>query len=198
MSVFQWPPENCNPLLLQIGRIILNFNTMENSVKSLLWAVSSQSDYVEHRALVIHMQNVTLCDAILTIANEKVEMGAMKSETRDLISHCIKTFNLTREYRNWYVHGFNGVMTNGDGQIYTHSARSRLAEHYVPITAKDAKWLADWCFEGSHYLATSYGYVARDMGHNIGGVQTPLPDKWPLPNKLKKPLRHHLYAKGSP
>ncbi|MBX4967185.1 hypothetical protein [Rhizobium binae] len=194
----QWPPGAYDQHLAEFGRIVFNFNTLEGGMKAILSKVSTDWSNPELRArnhiLITNMGNMDITDALRTIVNEFNLLWQLSSETKKLILHCITTFDLTREYRNWYVHGLNAILSDGKNffvGMQTFSARNRFAEHFLPVSLEDLTWFAGWCYEASHHIAEAHSFIAHDVGYDIGG-QHALPEIWSLPDRLKKPVQYLL------
>lgn len=199
-SGMSWPPDPWNPFLIQIGRIVMHFNTLEHAMHAILTKMATDWNNpalrAKHWAITAHIQNKTLTDAMRTIAHESVDLGEIEQSTKDLICHCVDTFDLTREYRNWYVHGFNGIGTANHQpviQLQSFSARKNLLEHADFLTLEGVEWFADWCHDAHHHVATAHHFIAFQLGYKIsGGPPPPLPDIWPLPKRLTKPSHRRL------
>jgi hypothetical protein len=63
-----WPPDAWNPILVEIGRIVFNWNTLEGTVTRLLNVLAGGGDNVT--ILTAHIGNKTISDAVSTFANE--------------------------------------------------------------------------------------------------------------------------------
>lgn len=200
-----FPPAAYNEFLEHIGRVVFHFNTLERGMHAIFAKLatdwSDENLRAKHWIVTAHISNMSMCDAIATITNEFHDRNKITTESKNLVLHCIKTFNLTREYRNWYIHGFNGIGVNKGNlsiQLHTFSARNHFNEHAEFVSIADLKWFSGWCQTAAHHVAEAHSYVARDLGYNIGGIKPPLPEIWPLPNRLTKPSHRRLYNPRPP
>jgi len=181
-----WPPKSYDPILSDIGRILFNFNALENSVRRHLWSLATngrEDDIIE--PLIVHMGNIPLMEAVRTTATEFHD-GWIQTKSLELC----EVFDRTREYRNYYAHGFNTVKLGGSAELRTKSARGRVAKHHQEITPADAAWLATWCTTAAGFGASVYVNVMQELRDVPHEKREPLRDKPLLPDRLKKPRQY--------
>ena len=190
MPSTKWPPATYDSLLAEFGRIIFNFNCLERGTRALLWALASRDQQDQkHHALATHLSITAMLDALRTVAND-----FHKGEIRESAIHCISVFDVAREYRNFYVHGFANIKTNGNGSLHTAVARKKLADIWVDVTVKDVEWVANLCSDAHHYVAGVFGYASEQLGRLKvdNGIPRVLPAPLVLPERLKKDYRYRI------
>lgn len=195
MASTKWPPSEFDPLLAEIGRIVFHFNTLERSVRTILWCLASRDGRDQiHHAVTMHLGNIGITDALRTVVTEFYE-----SPIQGAVLHVIEIFDRTREYRNWYIHGFGNIYGDGSGGLHSASAKARLIDSQDKFSFEDAEWLAQWCQTASHHCAAVYGYCAETL-QRIPADTPPraLPEKLPLPDRLKKPRKLRLGDQAPP
>lgn len=189
-----WPPDELKPILVEMGRIVFNWNGFERSTTRLLnELIGGERD---HKLTIVtaHMTTNTQLDALRTIAAEFLE-----DNEREHILHLVKLFERLRERRNFYVHAFDGFsyplfekdgilrMDAGSpvGKMRSISAKGRLHSNESDVSSKDLEIEAKLIHKASHYIALLVLYFRR--GDNPEYQM--LPEKFPLPEKLKKTTR---------
>src|SRR4051812_26721490 len=130
--MIEWPPASHEPILAKIGTLLLEWNSAERAMRSLITAMFERS----HASLVLtaEMDNRELCNALNSVAQE-----FMEEDERICTAHLVKYIERVREYRNYYVHGFSTIGVK-DGKpaaiLTTWSAKSRLAVHQYWFNAE--------------------------------------------------------------
>lgn len=181
-----WPPRSYDPILSEFGRVVFNFNALENSVRRHLWSITTsgrEDDMVE--PLIVHMGNAALVDAVRTTATEFYD-GWIKSKSLDLCD----VFDRTREYRNYYAHGLNTIKFDGSAELRTKSARGRMVKHHLQISHEDVVWLASWCKTAASFGASVYVNVMQELRGVPSAKREPFREKPVLPDRLKKPRQY--------
>ena len=182
-----WPPEKHNLLLADFGRIVFNFNSMERAIHRLLWLLSTRGNEDDIALPAItHLSNVAVVDALTTVLSEFYQ-----DPIAEHARHLIKLFGILREYRNYYVHGFNNVDFYGGGFLKTTSARGNIVDHELRITISDVQKLADCLHEAHEYAALIYCCSSEFM-QNGSLSHWSWPEKFPLPDRLNKPRNLRL------
>ncbi len=170
-------------VLAQVGILVVYWNRVEEAAR-LLVRHFNRGDRDRSDILTAHMGTNSLCDALRTLSS-----AYCKSHEQEHIRHYIKLLERVREYRNYYIHGLLGY-EEGMGQIQTLSARSNLILHAESVDAEDIENIAIRCLEVSRYGINLYERLRqRESARKQKKRLPPLPDKPPLPNKLRKPQR---------
>jgi len=191
-----WPPDAWSPILVEVGRIVFNWNTLEGTITRLLNVLAGGGDNLT--ILTAHIGNKTISDAVSTFANEFYD-----GEEREHLVHLLELFDRARRYRNYYIHSFNGLgvqfvqvdtkkgpviaadMSAAIARLQGKSARKRLVEHSEEKRPESAKLVA-------RMLKDANSYAARVSLHFKYPEKHALPEKISLPEKLKIP-RQYIY-----
>lgn len=181
----RYPLRTYDRTLIEIGRVVLIFNEMESTLRHVLWLATTRDEV--HQALTIHMSNVTLTDAIRTIANE-----FLQPDEGSHLKHCADLFDRAREYRNFYVHGFRYIDMAALGNFISHTAKGRLSTTHMKISWLELEAFADWEYGAVSYMrqfAQALDYNRRAIDPEDNTANLPLctfPEKFPLRDKLQK------------
>lgn len=139
------PQPEHTALLSKFGRMISTWNDVEYQWRSALLMFERPDTYeVSGTAHILsaHLGSLQLLDAARTVANE-----VLSGECQSVVLEAISQLNILREYRNYYVHGFQGVgwSPNGTplGFLLTMSARGRLVQHDQWFEERDLDTLID-------------------------------------------------------
>ena len=182
-----WPPPDWDPILSEIGRIVFNWNRIEEITTKILNTLIGGQE--RSTIITAHMNTAIKNDALRTIAYE-----FLSDEERDHILHAIMLFNRLRERRNYYIHAFNTISFtvsgsfNPQAQLDNYSAKGRLRRHVLTVTVDHLHNESVILNSATHYFGLLYGYFAHIEGSNQEG----LPDKFPIPDRLTKPSRFIL------
>lgn len=184
-----WPPDHFGPLLIEMGRLVFNWNSLERILVQILNLLTGT--FPKNQVVTAHMGTSAICDAMKTVANE-----FHKDDEQKHILHCVSIFETLRDYRNYYVHGFCHILYVPGGEpkagFYSKSARSRLVVHRMENDVADIKEVAFQCKEASHYLALVHNYFY----YNDKPEYEKLPSLHPLPPKFLKPKAFLLDSDG--
>jgi hypothetical protein len=188
-----WPPTEWDAHLAMMGRIVFQFNQIEDYHRRTLIHVVGKS--VEVEILTAHLGSNTINDALRTIANE-----ILKNPEKDRVNHNIKVFERVREYRNYFVHGMIGlkqsllgapsqVVLNPTLHMRTVKARNGYFSEEIDLDAKDLENFARYLTASVNYFVANLLYFSGHPAHST------LPEKLPLPDKLNKSRRVPLALK---
>ncbi len=175
-----WPPNEFDPILAELGRLIFNWNTIERTLTQILNILTGS--FPKNQILTAHMSTTAICDALKTVANE-LHIG----EERNHLLHAVSLFEVLRDYRNYYVHGFNTILfVPGDvprACFNTKSAKSKLTIRRLELTAKQIAEVSFQCMDASGYLALVHNYFYYTDKPEYAN----LPKLHPLPPRFVKP-----------
>lgn len=183
-----WPPKEWNSILIEVGKIVFNWNTLERTISQLLYTLVGDGDNV--KILVAQLGNRTVTDSIKTFANEFFE-----GKEREHLLHLVELFDILRGYRNYYIHSFNGVSVqfvevdsplgpitawdsdNPQANFSSLRVRKKLEEHKDVKRVEDIKPIALLLKDANTYCAKV-------------SLHFKYPDKHKLPDsKFKLPKR---------
>jgi hypothetical protein len=208
-------PETASPhdetdLMIQIGRLVLTWNDLDEWIRHLILLISIDAPLVVS-VLTADMNTSAALNALraLTVEQDasgirhyrrmKAKANLLPPETREPepfaphILHFIEYVDRLREYRNFYLHGISNPKPNSGFEARGRTARGRLSEFRKPITSTDIATLTN---EIEKCIA--YGeaiFRAIDQSHPFaryaslsGGdfVLPTWPEKSPLPDRLVK------------
>lgn len=180
-----WPPDEFAPILIEMGRLIFNWNNVEQTLTKILNVLTGT--YPKNQILTAHMGTSGICDALRTVATELHE-----GEEQEHLLNCINIFIRLRDYRNYYVHSFNTIMYFPTGEhkavFRATSARSKLIAHDLQNDANQISEVAFECKEAHSYFALVHNYFY----YSDKPEYEKLPDFHPVPFKFKKPKKEML------
>lgn len=123
-------PEHAD-LLSKFGQMISTWNDVEYQWRSSLLRFEHPETYKVSgtaQILAAHLGSLQLLDAAKTLAAE-ILTGDCQATLREAVTQ----LDILREYRNYYVHGFQGVGWRPDGTplgyLLTVGSRGRLVQH---------------------------------------------------------------------
>ena len=194
-------PKQPPQIFTRLGELIVKWNELEGKLQSLVHYLGN--DWVTAVVLTAHMGNVSLVDALRTLATERDETAKMldkygASWRREKhwpplplllpdVTHLITCFERLREYRNFYVHG---ITRTGEGRIFiasSTSARARLTVHEMPVRVRDLIQLIKRIEAVDRYASGVLTFAARMRSRNPWDVPPTSPERPPIPDRLKKP-----------
>lgn len=185
-----YPRPEHGPLLAKFGQMISTWNDVEYQWRSALLMFEHPETYeVSGTAQIMaaHLGSLQLLDAAKTLAAE-----ILTDECQSLITEAIAQLNILREYRNYYVHGFQGVGWRPDGTplgyLLTVTARGRLVQHDGWFGESDL----DVLIEHLNSLRLVFGATLLVWRKQIDpSTQMPycLPVLGPRPERLEKSKR---------
>lgn len=177
-------------LLSKFGHMVSIWNDVEYQWTSALLMFEHPETYEVSgtaQILAAHLGAVQIENAAKTVANE-----ILYGDCRDFILKSIELFSVLREYRNYYVHGFQAVGLRSDGIpvgfLLTITARGRLTQHDTWFEEKDIDTLID----GLNFLRTAFGKVLLVWRRKIDPITSQpyqLPDSVPSISRLEKSKR---------
>lgn len=119
------------PLLAKFGHMITVWNDTEYQWRSSLLMMENPDTYetsATAEILATHLGSMQLIQSAKTFATEILD-----GPSQTCMLEAIAQLDIIREYRNYYVHGFQGVGWRQDttpiGYLLTVSARGRLTQH---------------------------------------------------------------------
>lgn len=183
-----WPPKEWNPILIEVGKIVFNWNTLERTISQILNTLVGEGDNV--KILVTQLGNRTVTDSIKTFANE-----FFKGKEREHLLHSVELFDILRGYRNYYIHSFNGVSTqlvevntpsgpitawDSVNTMATFSGlrvRKKLEEHKDIKRVEDIKPIALLLKDANTYCAKVSLHFKSPDKHNLPDSKFKLPKR---------------------
>jgi hypothetical protein len=178
-----WPPVEWEPILCEIGRIVFNWNTLENTTVRILNTLIGG----EEKAAIAttHMSLNAQIDAIKTLANEYLD-----DEELDHILHLLLVFDRFRERRNFFVHSLSVIGFSSlnppqyQATMESYSARGRFKRHQMKVDVNILSAEAKHMYRATHYFALVHNHFS--MPDNPSYIN--LPEKFPLPERMEKPV----------
>lgn len=170
--------EEAFPLVYDLGRFSLEWNMVEHFFSALIWEFIG--DFAQGMAITSGMGNQSRADVLLSLARQRDD-----PELVEHIEFACKAFNILRENRNLLMHSHSIFPPEKKGQKpHWRRATGRGPEAHASVEAD----LAD--LEELIALTAALGMFAVGLSTVIRprrpGPRT-LPDKFPLPRKLKTP-----------
>lgn len=153
MSKKLWPPEELDPELAQIGRIILSFNALEKCTSGVLrqFIIDDFSDRVV----------LGLCESLTGVELEKnlkrfahiLEEERKGVGSESAIKHLVKVYQNGKSLRNRIVHELTNSLIDGKMHLHKHTFspdhRSKeLVLHYETLSS-----IVEWMSAASNYSA---------------------------------------------
>lgn len=183
-----WPPEEYNTILSEVGRIIFNWNNIERLMRQILFNLSDGRE--KTNILTAHMGTTIQMHALRTIANTYFQ-----DPQKDTLLHAIKLFERLREYRNYLIHSFNMIKINQEyGAVFasmqSYMAKGNFQIKELDLDEKEIAQISKLIRCASHYFTLLHNHI---VPFNHGEVPKerlkPIPEKFPLPDKLPTTLR---------
>lgn len=177
-----WPPAEWEPILCEIGRIVFNWNTLENTTVRILNILIGG----EEKAAIAttHMSLNAQIDAIKTLANEY-----LVDDELDHILHLLSVFDRFRERRNFFVHSFSIIGFSRlnppqyQATMDSYSARGRFKRHQMKVDASILAEEAKDMHRATHYFALVHNHFSMPDNPEYKN----LPERFPLPERMEKP-----------
>lgn len=137
--------------------------------------------------LLSQLGSLQLLGTLKTVANE-----LLSGNRQALLLEAIYQLDILREYRNYYVHGFQGVGWNSDGRplgfLLTTSARGRLIQHDQWFQEEDLEVLIHH-LNGLRYVCGQILPVSHDQVNSSVDPNYELPKLGERPKRLEKSKR---------
>jgi hypothetical protein len=164
-----------------MGRLVFNFNSLERVVhRTLLMLATKGTEDEAVSAIVTHMNNIPATDALRSVATDFYD-----GWIREHCLHLCELFDRLREHRNYMVHGFKDIRVDGRATISTTTARKGLKDHELVVGAAELRTLASLMHRANGYAAHVYCCAAEIIHDRVR--KTPIPELYPLPDRLQKP-----------
>lgn len=180
-----WPPDEFAPILIGMGRLIFNWNNVEQTLTRILNILTGI--YPKNQILTAHMGTKGICDALKTVAIEFYSGNEQKH-----LLNCVEIFTRLSDYRNYYVHSFNTIIFLPSGEnkagFRSTSARSKLLTHDLENDANQISEIAFQCKEVHSYFALVYNYFYYTDKPEYQN----LPELHPQPPKFTKPKKNMI------
>lgn len=185
-----YPRPEHTALLSKFGQMISTWNDVEYQWGSCLLMFERPDTYEVSgtaQILAAHLGSLQLLEAAKTIATE-----ILTGDCQTLLIEAVAYLNILREYRNYYVHGFQGVGWRADGTplgyLLTVSARGRLVQHDQWFEERDL----DTLIEHLGALRLVFGQTLRVWRKQIDPLTKQpygLPELGDRPKRLEKSKR---------
>lgn len=162
-----FPRPEHNALLAKFGHMVSTWNDVDYQWKSCLPRLEAPGQGVSNTAaiMIVHLGSLQFIDLARTVAQELV-----REDARDVILEAVEQLNIIREYRNFYVHGFQSVgwRANGEpvGFLLTFTARGRFTQHDLAFNEADL----DLMIERLDALRTVFGQVQIALEGRINSL----------------------------
>ncbi|MAU19193.1 MAG: hypothetical protein CMH13_01510 [Martelella sp.] len=170
--------------LAKLGKIILDWNAFESTVEAQIQYLSGGGDKVS--ILTAHLRNLAMQDVLKTLAND-----IAPAPLKDDLLYVASLFNRLREYRNHYVHSIATVGKAPDGQVcglsQTVSAKTRFKLHQQIVSLSDLEWIHRQILDARRFATAVYHQMKQAEEYPDRSPPLRLPEKPPLPDKLKRP-----------
>jgi hypothetical protein len=167
-----------------LGIAVITWNAVEMQMRRLLAQLSNPSNRVA--ALIAHLGNVALADALKAVAHEWPE------DLQKHLNHCAALFDRERAYRNHYVHSPINLI-RGKPAVSTKAITSKggaLRIHEGEVDILDITSLLVRLNDLHRYIqALGQVVVNEPSATPLASIEKP-----PLPDELKLP-RQHLVAR---
>lgn len=209
------PREWLDPILVNVGRIIYNWNRSEISAQRLLAVIAGDTTRIH--VLITHMGNRGLQDSLTTLANEYLE-----EEQREVVTNIVNRFADYLGERNFVVHAFSGwqaeanrelmdweieaarlgsgnIRERPSGDFYAYGAYLSSLRARGKLTLQECVINADQAAEIGQRFHRFYCHILEVTEH-FRDAQTPLPQKFSEPvslNRTQSSGREHLRRVGS-
>jgi hypothetical protein len=206
------------PLLL--GLVVMSWNSCESNLRELIRAIATRHRLEDTQlidVLVSEMGTLGLTQAIRCYADE---VPPSEPELAAALIHSAALTERLKPYRNYYVHGMQGVTRYGvtitdelldrdapwhealqEGSfanIYQRSAKGRSKFVMDFVDAKQLTWLAEQLEAAVEYTRSVGSAFKHFLGGNPWRETAPLPEPPPLPDVLVKPELRHPKLKKLP
>ena len=196
-----WPPERYEPILIEVGRLVFNWNSIENTTRELLNNFVSGGPKVE--ILTQHMGSQSQIEALKLIARSKSE------EEKKAIHHAANLYEILRSYRNFFVHGFNTIVTENitldfgseanpviiptnrvAAKMTDRVAKREYREDTLTLTYENLQVYSNVMRGSVHYFNLLFCYFKYiDSEREEHKKYKLIPIEFPIPPKLEKEKR---------
>lgn len=169
-----------------LGILVVEWNHAESLLNTLLSFLSGGGTRVA--ILTAHMNTVAVCQALRTLANEKLA----DDDVAPHVLHYTDYFDRLREYRNYYIHGIKAVgFSEGEavGIAETVTARERWTLHQLTLSVHDLRQSVELIIDLVRYGSKIMSHLMWTHNNSlpIPEQHRSLSEKPPLPEKLQKP-----------
>jgi hypothetical protein len=197
-----FPSEGWAPLLVSVGRIVYHWNTLERTLRTILVEEAGLVDPIKGTTpaatiLTANLQAANLIMALRTLAAE-----CLVGDYQLHVAHLADLADRCREYRNAYVHDFNGVQVRvmqatkgkekslyvepGPGILQYTSIRSAVRKYETYVDIQDAKSVGLMLQGACEYAAlVTLALRSNRNAAEVAKLHT-LPEKFPLPYRVSR------------
>ena len=188
-----WPPNRYDEILCTMGRIIFNWNSIENCTRNLLNTLVKAG--AKSTIVTAHMGTQDQINALKTIANTYLDR-----DQKEHILHAIKLYERLRGYRNYFVHGFSALQMGSSPMagMVDIKAKGQFVIEELPLTSDNLAKLSHIIRCAVHYYNLIYCHFRYiDNKRQEYDRYRTLPEiKFPIPDKLQKSKRDHPILKA--
>ncbi len=172
---------------------VVAWNNVESAARSILVSLTKASQGAE--AAFIHLGNVALKDAVLTVLDLMVGRNAPASKEVDShVRHFIDGMDIIRGYRNFYVHSLIAIGVGEGasvrGLLFTQEAKGRFAWIQQEVSVEEMGKFLEHMLKLEKYASSLDCYLRgfRDRGEARTGEMMPLAslEKPTWPQRLSK------------
>ena len=179
-----WPPAAYEQILVEMGRLIFNWNSIENSTRNLLTFLAGNTQAVE--ILTLQLGTQSQIDSLKSYANLQ-----LSGDQKDHVLHIHTLYSRLREYRNFFVHSFSTIM----GPVPTAKMTSvRARGNYFVDEARfnnaEFKNVSRIIRCAVHYFNLVYCHFRyeNDTRPDYDAYRA-LPEMFPIPDQIEKERR---------
>lgn len=189
VDYMSYPREEHYPLMAKFGHMVSIWNDVEYQWKFNLGMLENPKEQPTQTAQMVTatLGSFQFIELAKTVVTELVQ-----GEAKSILIEAIRQLDIIREYRNFYVHGFQSVgwRQNGEpvGFLLTFTTKGRYTQHDLAFNENDLDQLIDRL----ESLRLVFGEVTSALSGGIDPITQlpyPLPDL-PAPlERLSKPKR---------
>lgn len=198
-----WPPEEYDPLMVEIGRIVFLWNALEAYAKQMMLEIAglnvpNTTNILDGAKIVAaNIQSATLVSALRAAAHAHLE-----GDELDQVLHLAKLVDVAREYRNTYVHEISDAtfdahwevidgttyvrMSNHRSRLKSTKVRARLQEREIDVTAEDVAGFRRVLQDMNTYAARVSLYLRSSRGLASQEEYGTPPEKLTVPRKMSQ------------
>lgn len=176
--------EDAFPLVYNLGRLSLEWNMVEQFFTAMIWELLG--DYAAGMAVTSGMGNTSKADVVLRLSREQIT----QQDTLEAIEFACKAFNVLRENRNMLIHSHSIFRGEKGGKPHWRRATGKGPQGHLGVEADFSdleRLIAEICALGLFTTALVPFLHPRRRKHWPNKVRPDLPEKFPMPVKLKPP-----------
>jgi hypothetical protein len=168
-----------------MGGLVIRYNHMEGSIKSLLADIAHGPRKNTATAAIAVIMTVELGAVGVEHALKSIATSVVDDTYRDHVLHAVALTSRLRAYRNYYVHGVGHVIRTTEGLagfVHINSAKGSLKEHKEVIMDAQLIELITRCDSATRYIESIRARYRFEAGESEDW-----PEDWPEPYIFDKP-----------